>query len=53
VARLRRIVNVTNLSLDGAKDVNGRVLLNARFLATSFMFVEKKDAGAKAGGSPK
>jgi type IV pilus assembly protein PilO len=52
VGRFRRIVNVNNLSFDAPKDVNGRVVLNAKFLATTFMFVDPATAsasGKKAG----
>lgn len=49
LGRLRRIVNVSNVSMDAPKDVNGRVIVNARFLATAFMFLDSKDAPAPAG----
>jgi type IV pilus assembly protein PilO len=44
IGRLQRIVNVNNLSFDQPRDQNGRVVLSAKFLATTFMFVEAKDA---------
>lgn len=44
LGRLRRIVNVTGLSFDSPKDQNGKVVLTARFLATTFMFLDAKDA---------
>jgi type IV pilus assembly protein PilO len=44
VGRLRRIVNVSNLSFDQPKDQSGKVMLNAKFLATTFMFVDPKNA---------
>jgi type IV pilus assembly protein PilO len=47
VGRLRRIVNVNNLSFDQPKDQKGRVVLTAKFLATTFMFVDPKAADAK------
>lgn len=50
VGRFRRIVNVNNLTFGEPKDVNGRVVLNARFLATTFMFL---DAGPKPAGAAK
>ena len=53
LARLRRIVNVSNVSMDQPKDANGRVVLNARFLATTFMFVDSKAAPAPAKGAAK
>jgi type IV pilus assembly protein PilO len=46
VGRLKRIVNVTDLSLDQPKNQNGRVVLSAKFLATTFMFVESKGGEA-------
>jgi type IV pilus assembly protein PilO len=46
LGRLRRIVNVSNVSMDAPKDTNGRVVVNAKFLATAFMFV---DPGATTG----
>ena len=44
VGRLRRIVNVSNLSFDPPPDQSGKVMLNAKFLATTFMFVDPKNA---------
>jgi type IV pilus assembly protein PilO len=40
LSRMRRIVNVTDIVLEQPKAVNGRVILNAKFLVTAFMFVE-------------
>jgi type IV pilus assembly protein PilO len=53
LGRMRRIVNVTDIVLDTPKDVNGKMVLNAKFLATAFMFIDPstapaaKPAGAK------
>ncbi len=47
VGRLRRIVNVSEIVLDQPKDVSGKVLVNASFTATTFMFLERKPAAAK------
>jgi type IV pilus assembly protein PilO len=48
LGRLRRIVNVTNISLDQPKDMSGKVVLSAKFMLTAFMFVEQpKPGGAK------
>jgi type IV pilus assembly protein PilO len=49
LGRLRRIVNVSVISLSTPKDVNGKVIVSGRFLATTFMFVDTKAAskGAK------
>jgi type IV pilus assembly protein PilO len=62
LGRMRRIVNVSDLQFDGAKDVNGKNVLSAKFLVTAFMFLDeasasepgkgaKKGAGKKAGGA--
>lgn len=53
IGRLRRIVNVSEIAMDGPKDNKGRVVVNAKFLATTFMFVkapppEPSGAPAKA-----
>jgi type IV pilus assembly protein PilO len=53
IGRLRRIVNVSNLSFDQPKDLNGRLVLNAKFLATTFMFVQPKDGKDAASGGAK
>jgi len=51
LSRLRRIVNVNNIALDAPKDTGGKVILNARFLVTTFMFVQPQAAPAKAGAA--
>jgi len=56
LGRMRRIVNVTDIVLGGAKDVNGKLVLDASFLATSFMFVEpsaQPEKASKAGKGAK
>jgi type IV pilus assembly protein PilO len=53
LGRMRRIVNVTDIVLADPKDVNGKVILQAKFLATTFMFVEPgRGAEAKPGAVP-
>ncbi|HET8539362.1 MAG TPA: type 4a pilus biogenesis protein PilO [Anaeromyxobacter sp.] len=55
LGRMRRIVNVSEVVLDSPRDVNGKVMLNGKFLVTAFMFVDpaKQGAGARpAGGAP-
>jgi type IV pilus assembly protein PilO len=52
LGRMRRIVNVSEVSLSDPKDVNGKIVLNGKFLVTAFMFVDPAKAGAKP-GSPK
>jgi type IV pilus assembly protein PilO len=44
VGRLRRIVNVNNLTLEQPKDQNGKMVLTAKVLATTFMFVDPGSA---------
>src|SRR5574338_648615 len=51
VGRLRRIVNVGDIVLQSPKDVHGKVLVNASFTATTFMFVEKKAEAPKKPGA--
>lgn len=47
LGRMQRIVNVSDILLDSPKDVNGRVVLTAKFTATTFMFVEEQAAAAR------
>ena len=51
LARLRRIVNVNNILLDSPKDTRGKVILNGKFLVTTFMFVQPKVEPPKAGAA--
>jgi type IV pilus assembly protein PilO len=44
VSTMRRIVNVNNIKLDGAKVKNEKVMLNSSFLATTFRFVNTANA---------
>jgi type IV pilus assembly protein PilO len=46
LGRLRRIVNVSDILFDSPKDVNGKVVVNGKFLVTTFMFVKPAAAGA-------
>jgi type IV pilus assembly protein PilO len=48
LGRMRRIVNVSDISLDSPKDVNGKVVLGGKFLVTAFMFVDPAKAAAAA-----
>ncbi|MGA8892246.1 MAG: type 4a pilus biogenesis protein PilO [Anaeromyxobacteraceae bacterium] len=52
LARLRRIVNVNGIVLDTPKDTGGKVILNAKFLVTTFMFVQPKPPPKPAGAKP-
>ena len=51
LSRLTRIVNVNNILLDAPKDTGGKVILNGKFLVTTFMFVQPKAAAAKPGAA--
>lgn len=51
VGRLRRIVNVSEIVLDAPKDVGGKVLVNANFTATAFMFVQTKPPAVPGKGA--
>lgn len=50
LGRLRRIVNVSEITLDQPKDVKGKVVVTAKFLLTTFMFVDQ-GGGKKKGGA--
>jgi len=50
LGRLRRIVNVSEISMSAPKDVGGKMVVDAKFLVTTFMFVNQvKGAGARKG----
>jgi type IV pilus assembly protein PilO len=53
LGRLRRIVNVSDITLDAPRDVNGRLLLAARFTATTFTFVDQATAAGASGKGKK
>jgi type IV pilus assembly protein PilO len=53
LGRMRRIVNVSEVSLDSPKDVNGKMILSGKFMVTAFMFVDPSKAAAKPARSPK
>lgn len=46
LGRMRRIVNVSDITLDSPKDVNGKMVLGGKFLVTAFMFVDPAKAAA-------
>jgi type IV pilus assembly protein PilO len=48
LGRLQRIVNVSDISLDSPKDVSGKMIVSAKFLVTTFMFVEQAKAAPAA-----
>jgi type IV pilus assembly protein PilO len=47
VSKLRRIVNVTNLSFGSPERKNEKVVLKATYLATTFRFIEAKESASK------
>jgi type IV pilus assembly protein PilO len=49
LARLRRIVNVSNITMEQPKVSKGRVVVSTKFLATAFMFVEQPKQAPKGG----
>jgi len=53
LGRLRRIVNVSDISMTAPKDVGGKMVVDAKFLVTTFMFVKqgKVPPGARKGGA--
>lgn len=49
LGRLKRIVNVSDIALSAPKDVGGKMVVDAKFLVTTFMFVNQgKNAPAGA-----
>jgi type IV pilus assembly protein PilO len=54
LGRLQRIVNVSEISMSAPKDVSGKLVVDARFLVTTFMFVNQGKNPASAGkvGAP-
>jgi type IV pilus assembly protein PilO len=51
LGRLQRIVNVSEISMSAPKDVSGKLVVDAKFLVTTYMFVNQaKAAAAKKGG---
>lgn len=50
LGRLRRIVNVNDIALTSPKDVSGKMIVKGRFIATTFMFLDKDAAEAAAAG---
>jgi type IV pilus assembly protein PilO len=50
LGRLRRIVNVSDITLEQPKEVKGKVVVNARFQLTTFMFLDQP-GGKKKGGA--
>jgi type IV pilus assembly protein PilO len=53
LGRLRRIVNIGQIAMDSPKDVKGRLVVNAKFVLTTFMFVDQKAAAPATGKGKK
>jgi len=52
LGRLRRIVNVSEIELSAPRDASGKLVLDANFLLTTFMFLDQsKGKPAKKGGA--
>jgi type IV pilus assembly protein PilO len=53
LGRLRRIVNVSEISMSSPKEVSGKLVVDAKFLVTTFMFINQAKnppAGPRKGG---
>lgn len=53
VSKLSRIVNITDITFSKTKSTNNKVLLEAKFLATTFKFIERKTPPPAAGAKGK
>lgn len=53
LGRLRRIVNVGEIALTAPKDVSGKMIVKGKFIATTFMFLDKEAAAAAAAAGKK
>jgi type IV pilus assembly protein PilO len=53
LSRMRRIVNVSEVSLAEPRDVGGKVVLTGKFLVTAFMFVDPSKPAGGAARSPR
>jgi type IV pilus assembly protein PilO len=53
LGRMQRIVNVSDIVFDSPRDLGGRLVLKAKFTATTFMFVETATAPSAAKAKPK
>ncbi len=53
LSKLARIVNVTNIKMNGAKVQNDKLVVNASYLATTFRFLPESNKPPAAAGAPK
>jgi type IV pilus assembly protein PilO len=51
LGRLRRIVNVSDISLAAPKDLAGKMVVDAKFMVTTYMFLNQAKGPAKKGGA--
>lgn len=49
LGRLRRIVNVSEISMSAPKELSGKMVVDAKFLVTTFMFLNQAKGAAKGG----
>jgi type IV pilus assembly protein PilO len=47
LGRLRRIVNVSDISMTAPKDLAGKMVVDAKFMVTTYMFVNQAKAAKK------
>jgi type IV pilus assembly protein PilO len=53
LGRLKRIVNVSDISMSAPKEMSGKLVVDAKFLVTTFMFLNQAKnppAGPRKGG---
>jgi type IV pilus assembly protein PilO len=51
LGRLKRIVNVSDISMTAPKDLAGKMVVDAKFMVTTYMFVNQGKSPAKKGGA--
>ncbi len=51
LGRLKRIVNVSDISMSAPKDLAGKMVVDAKFMVTTYMFLNQAKAPAKKGGA--
>jgi len=51
LGRLRRIVNVSEISMSAPKELSGKMVVDAKFMVTTFMFLNQAKGGAAKGGA--
>jgi len=51
LGRLRRIVNVSEISMEEPKEQKGKIVMSAKFLVTTFMITDNRPGAGKKGGA--